>query len=589
MNDMLDKWSMFIRDSVRGWLTSFAWIRDKSKKLIKLELNKLQEDFVEVYEYCREHKIPCRVIVLKPRQKGISTISVGVTYHRLSESPGTGMIIGGEYSQTDNLWRICQTYAKEDKFDWSVKEKTTINSREGTWGNGSFLQKGTAGDKDEGRSGTFQVVIMTEVAYWQQEGVANAGEVMNGLKNCVPDLPDTLIVEESTSSGPAGEFFEHWKLAVSFEDFKRGKRGNGMVRIFRGWHEFADSVPFGGATDYEKSEVINTMTEEEREMMDDYALTVDQLVWRRKTILEKCENDTAKFDREFPLTPAHAFRASGNRVFNRAGIKWQEKVATVQRPTWGNLEGEFPNVSFVPSSPDDAKFKVFERPQVGLRYAIPADTMTGESQTTSDEPDRNSVLVIRDGYIDASTGKWNPPAIAARIMPPCFWDPDILEEAVAKLSAYYGLCMVAPEMNMDRGMVELLKKREIVPIYQRTVFNEREDREEKKLGWVTTESTRRMILANLARAIREFGKVGEGVEIRCEHAINECSLFIRKQSGREEAMYGAKDDDVLALAIGLTVVASGTKMVRQSTTREVPPEIQRLRRAGGRRKDPTYG
>lgn len=118
--------------------------------------------------------------------------------------------------------------------------------------------------------------------------------------------------------------------------------------------------------------------------------------------------------------------------------------------------------------------------------------------------------------------------------------------------ARYWQAVVVPEMNMDRGLVELLKLRGDVDIYQREMFNRREQVRTTALGWMTDTRTRPMIIEGLARMVREAGRgqVGEGIEIRCPWALKQMRNFVVKPNGRAEAASGHHDDDVLALALG---------------------------------------
>lgn len=95
---------------------------------------------------------------------------------------------------------------------------------------------------------------------------------------------------------------------------------------------------------------------------------------------------------------------------------------------------------------------------------ISVDTMTGADQTGGDDPDSHSILCHRAGYMDSS-GQWIEPALVMRnILVPgvkpnslvCWWNIDVVEVEVYRMARYYQ-AVIAPEMNMDRGLVELLK------------------------------------------------------------------------------------------------------------------------------------
>jgi len=137
--------------------------------------------------------------------------------------------------------------------------------------------------------------------------------------------------------------------------------------------------------------------------------------------------------------------------------------------------------------------------------------------------------------------------------------------------------VVVPEMNMDRGLVELLKLRGDVSIYEREIFNRREQVRTKALGWMTDIRTRPMVIENLARMVRESGRggFGEGIEVRCPWALKQMRNFVVKPNGRAEAAVGHHDDDVLALAIGAYVLDAAVPWVPRERVRGVVRPVTR--------------
>ena len=570
-----------IREACRwnaaAWLESFGMIRRKDGDLVRPRCNEYQRRIAEVIEWCHAQGRPCRIVALKPRQKGSSTLCVAAAHCRLKAKAGRGLIAGGAHFQGQNLFRILRTCAEEDELDPGACK---VLGTEARYKNGSTLERITLSNQNAGRSGTYQVLVITEVAYLAEEGVANASTVLNGLLKCVPYEPDTIIIQESTAKGAAGDFYETWMNGVSFEEFKAGK--NGYVRVFSPWHEFADSrmdpAREGLATEAD-------LTAAEAELAERWGLDLWQAAWMRWALREECRGDLERFGQDYPFDDETCFRRSGNCRFNADGLRYQEERSRLCTREFGVLEYEprADRVSFRPAAEAEARCVRFEKPREGCRYLVSVDTMTGASQTGGMDPDSHSVLVHRAGYVDPSTRRWVEPALAARNVLyadgtrlGCWWDIDVLEEEVWRMARYYGGCLIVPEMNMDRGLVELLKLRQDAYLYQREIFNRREGIVTKAYGWQTDRKTRPMIVETLARAIREAGqgKHGEGYEIRCPWAIRQARNFITRPSGRAEAAQGHHDDDILALAIGLQVLEQATPYHETARAEWVPRDLR---------------
>jgi hypothetical protein len=220
--------------------------------------------------------------------------------------------------------------------------------------------------------------------------------------------------------------------------------------------------------------------------------------------------------------------------------------------------------------------------------------MTGETQVAGKDPDNHAAGVLRAGYFNV-TRSWIPPKLVAWLVDDwglwernrryeLRWDIDVLEEQIWRLAQYYGNCVIVPEANMDRGLIELLKLRG-ANIYLRKLFNRREQTEQKAYGWQTTPSTREMIIENLARAIREQGKDSEGIDLFCPITLAELESFVTKANGRSEAMLGKHDDCVLQIAIGLACISGASTFVQPITVTALPPDLLALEREENRLED----
>ena len=584
-----------IRADAGVWFESeHCKILDKSREKITPTQNYLQRKIQDTVNKFEELGLPIRIIGLKPRQKGSTTYFSAVDYTRMRRRPAYCCVIGGQMSQTNELWSMLSTYNAHDTFNWGNTGQITATV--GNWSNGSQLKAETANDKLAGIAGTYQILHATEVARWSRYGVANAAGVLSNILKCVPLLPETMVILESTAEGASGSFYDRFVRAVDAEDFISGKvqiKPGDYVRVFAPWFEFEDSCQ--RLTEQEKKAVRRTIdmdpeTDGEQALIDKYAEKDEsgerhlgtsvknydiweQLAWRRWAIREECENDKNIFDRDYPHSWQTAFQKSGDRRFNASGLEALRARIGQRSPMYGVLEEGQGRMVFRATEGNECRVIIYERPIPGRRYILSVDPMTGAMQANGEDPDWHGVFVLRDGYWDTS-GQWNRVGAVARIIP-CRWDIDVLEQDVWRLARYFGDssgCKIVVEMNQDRGLVELLKQRG-ADLYMREVFNQAEQKTTKAYGYLTMEKSRERVIEALAAAIREHNTPGEGIDIWDQHAIEQAENFIRKPSGRSEAAEGYKDDDIFSIGIGHLLIGHATTYLPHRFSGGLPPDL----------------
>ena len=567
-----------VRWNVAGWLAMFGKIRKKSGAVESAEPNEYQRRISDIVEWCHEKGIPCRIIALKPRQKGSTTFSVAVAYRRLMAKIGRGLFAGGSHFQAANMFKMLTTYVEGDEGD---KGRCEVKATEANFYNGSTLERITLRNAQAGRSGTYQVLVITEVAYLSEEGVANADDVVAGLLKCVPDEPDTIVIEESTAHGATGYFHGKYEQAITFEEAKAGKPGT--IRVFAAWFEFADS-----RRDPEREGIVDEsdLTKEEREIAAEWGLDLWQVSWMRWAIREECNRDFEKFQEDYPFDEVSAFLKSGRGKFSNAALKRQGKRAEVA----GWKYGEFTRrgdgtVAWTQLPYEQAMWAMQEEPRERLSYLVSCDPATGDSQTSGLDPDSHGAGVLRAGFRNGD-GTWIEPTIACRNClhldgetMACRWDTDILAEQLHMASEYYGDCVIVPEMNKDNGLVELLKLKG-ANIYQRTEINRRTDEKTKYYGWKTAVENRGMIIDKFAAAIRESGNgdIGTGFDVRCPWTVKEMRSFVIWANGRAAAASGKHDDQVMMLCIGYHLLDHATPYYVPVRSLFLPPEVREYER-----------
>lgn len=562
--------------NIAAWMETSGKI-DIEGEIITPSCNEFQREVSDIIKWCEQNERPARIIILKPRRRGSSTVSIAAGYRRLQSKRSTGCVAGGSHYQNSKLFKMLKIYAENDSLDPGTCEVLADVAR---FKNGSEMDRITLANPQAGRAGGYQFLVVTEMAFLDAEGVADAKSVVAGLVKTVLFRPGTIIILESTANGSTGDYYERWQQAITFDEAKTGK--NGFIRVFYAWFQFSDLRMEKPSA--EGIETWDDVTQSEAALAEKWSLDLHQIAWMRYAIREECGGDFEQFCEDFPFDAESAFRKSGRGRFCSNGIDRQSKNLHKHKAEYGVLEySERANkVMWRPTSESEARFVRWEQAIHGKAYLCACDPTTGDSQTSGKDPDSNSVGVLRRGYIDGASGKWMEPALVMRNM--CYkdgtkfgnWvDPDILEDDIFLMTKYYGDCKSVVEVNNPGlAIIELQRKRGTIDMYQRQAWNQREQKEVNQFGWLTTEKTREMVVSTLARAIREAGtgQPGEGIEIRCPWIIDQLKNFVTKKNGRSEAAKGKHDDDVLMISTGLQCIEQATTYFEQTREAHYPFE-----------------
>lgn len=269
-------------------------IRDKLGNIVPLIYNSAQTLLHETIERQVRETGRVRIIVPKGRQQGISTYFASRFYWKTALRRGQNTyILAHEQSASEALFGIVERY---HRYNPLAPTAGTSNVRELVFDKlESSYTVSTAGSKAGGRGKSMTNFHGSEVAFWP-----NAREHFAASVQTVPDMDGTEIGLESTANGVTGEFYERTQDAV---------RGIGDYRVcFIPWYlqtEYCRIVPEG----FELStEVPEGSLFSEVEYMEQFGLTLGQMVWRRNKINEL--RSASLFDQEYPASLELAFQQS---------------------------------------------------------------------------------------------------------------------------------------------------------------------------------------------------------------------------------------------------------------------------------------
>ena len=516
---------MTAKDKLRDglfYVENFLFIRTKDQKLVRLRMKPAQQRLYDIIQGERAAGKPVRIVILKARQLGFSTVIEGLYFHDTATRPLVEtLIIAHTSDSTNKLFRMNKLFfdklpemlrpmrknsnAREIVFENPEKDAVKKAKNPGLM---SAIRCVTAGSDGAGRGSTLTNIHASEAAFWK-----NMKETLDGLLSAVPDDPQTAVILESTPNG-FNEFKDFWDDAVA------GK--NGFLPLFFPWFEDPD---------YRKEVPPGTKwTEEELALQETYHLDEEQLMWRRWCIRNNLGGDAVKFRQEYPSCPEEAFLMSGNPFFDNEAITlWLQRVplpAKRGRFVYDAGDGGKPvNVRWE----DDARGEIciWEEPQQGFPYVLGGDT-------AGDGSDRFTAHLINN-----VTGKQ-----AAELLydgTSELW----YTQQVYCLGKYFNNALLGVEINYSTYPERKLEEWHYPKLYIREKSDDASrELQSHKLGWNTTPSTRPRIIANLHAVMRDTPEA-----VLSADTLREMLVFVRNKHMRPEAAPGEHDDLVMAAAI----------------------------------------
>lgn len=523
----------------REYCENLLWIRTKKQTLTKLRFNDAQNNLYDVIRQQAAQGKPIRLIVLKGRQEGISTVTEALMFQDTVTRPNVKtLIVAHESTATANLFKMNKLFydslppgaqpmrknsnAKELVFENPAKDARAKRRRPGLR---SSIRCQTAGKGGVGRSDTLTNVHISEYAFWPK----NKNELLLGIMQAVPDEPDTMVVIESTANG-----YDHFKRL--WDDAVSGV--NEWTPVFLPWYlepEYRKSVPEGIVWD-----------EEEQRLRRDFGLDDEQLMWRRWCIKTNCGNDPDMFRQEYPNTPDEAFLLSGDGYFDNDALAVQRMHAPEPAAVgWF----EFPEPAEMGDIPRDWRFRerakgairIWHHPEKGVPYVLGGDT-AGEGS------DRFTAHVL-DNRTGAQVAELQMPLSEIQYA-----------RQIYCLGRYYNDALVAVEINHSTYPEVKLEEWHYPKLYQRERFDTYKNRMVPSLGWVTSTKTRPQMLAALHTVMEEAPEL-----VVSAWTLGEMITFVYDEQRKPQAATGEHDDLVIAAAIAHSVRGQQRYSVQEGT------------------------
>lgn len=571
--------------------TSLAKIADKDARLVTPVANEFQTSVATAYEWCVANGVTPKLLLIKARQVYGSTISGHLCYHHSRRFRVGGMLMADEDSRTTLIWEMLQRYADNDMLsgfwgsDWHAntergwlrwkdrEDEGNETQREVTW------ERETANDPKAGAAGTRHILWFSEAARYAHTGAAADTLVIGNAINSLPpqreDGPPTLIIMESSPDGALGYFVEQAGGAVTLEERMAGKVGNGWIKIFCGWHECADYVlrrtPAHESWFDDRDPRFARFKDREDAGRMQWHWTPEQIAWRRMKIISDLSGDERLFDRDYPDCEEVAFRASSQAVLDPVGLAAIDADSKNVEPEHGQLlQQTTQGLVWLPCTADRATHQVWEHPFEGARYIVAVDTKDDTPNEVTGETDCNAILVLRDACLDAH-GTMHPVKVVARVSPENRMEPKPVAQLTALLSDYYGHAPIVVERNKGGAVIRHLRDDHHANLVKQVLFGKQAQTfAAANLGWLTDETSRRVMISDLQSYVRE-----QKVVILCRHLYGELVTLGVNSKGKICAMGKNLDDDVMAISMGLTCLPFAQRLTKPKAKRPVAPDAKR--------------
>lgn len=555
-------------------------IQDKeTKAFIPLYLNKGQRILVAELERQRLAGVPIRILLVKARQWGGSTVTQCYMswLQRYWFENWHSCIVALNQTQAVNIRTMYKNLiAKLPR--WS--DPISFRRFEGTEliriipERGCRIQIGSATKPDALRSFDFSMVHLSEVGLWKDTKETKADDVAMALYSTVPDVPGTFIVMESTAKG-VGNFF-HRQYLASLDNKEHGT--NGIRPVFVGWYvdarytrRYLDRYPSTEA-------FVETWTEYNWWQWEQGA-TLDGIYWYIRYKKEKNWNDF-QMKSEYPTTAEEAFQTKSGRYFTDDLLSWLKQ--NVKPPKFiGDIRGDA-----------TVGEKIMENVRLYPNDALQSEVLKIWIHPTDNSPQgkkvKNRFLVTVDVGGRSYRADWSVISVFDRVSMAgefgaleraALWrghvDPDLLAYKAAQIAHYYNDALLVIESNtyetknkksddaaVSEGDHTYTVLDTLSGIYQnlyrrRTAPDNKDDKATRHIGWHMNKQTKYLAYDDYTVRIRE----GDYMEYS-QDAANEAMWLMNAPGGKIEAMEGTHDDIQDTTAVGCYIAFGGMDPVK---------------------------
>lgn len=535
-----------------------------------------QEIFYEKIVNLQRRKRPAKVIVLKARQLGLSTISEALIFHRTIFKEGCNtLVVAQDPGQADYLFGMSRT--AYDMLPWWMRPEARYEAK----GRYLVFDRKDPTERLVNPGLKSQIFVeaankMTGVAVGRTVHAAHLSELSNWDNDAVlaeeifptMNAPDELAVMESTARGRKNFWHRFWMASWEgktdwtpvFIEFFRVKKY---------------SVPIPEGTEFrvtEEEETLRAKVEEKTQIR----ITDEQFYWRRKKMEEfaALQGNEYKFYQEYPsATWMEAFQGSGICAFNRRKLQHILETQCVDPYWYGEIELEIKGEK---KNPKVRLVELYEKNSDGTYGATDKEGVTRGK--------RNEIILLPQEEYGSRLYLWEPPQesetyyigvdvahgvpggdfsvaqvlrIGHRMEPDvqvAEWrgwiNPGPWGHVVSALGFWYNGAQLSIECN-DVGQAtnaEVMRVIQYENLFRWKHYDKVKNFMTDFFGWFTSVKTRPLIISKF----REYMDTRPPMIIlRSEWLIDECLDFSAAEGSTRFEGQATNDDRVMALMIAL--------------------------------------
>jgi len=543
--------------------------RDGKNLMVPLVLNREQAAILEAIEAQERAGVPVRIIILKSRKVGCSTLieAIGHHYCQFTEH-AIAKCVAHRKESTEDIFEITHRY--QENLHWAIGEiakgKGKRSSRDMGifWDHDSRFEVQTQGATDADRGDTPDYLHLSELGlWWKRRKTTSDEDVLQSALGSIADVKGTYVIIESTACGAAGAFYSRFWAAW------KNEAGNMFKALFFGWQEHEKyRLPKKKGEGVRHRKLVKAYKENDPETFwhqakklgyderwaqraIEHKLEPCQVNWAIRTLQTKFDGDIKRFDTEFPLSPEVAFTSSSQSPIDQDEVRKRLTALDDLDIDLKTYESAVYNVRTKEFSWGKglARWKVWFEPQHGHEYLVIVDSSHG-----TEEGDFSCIQVLdRTERVQCAEFYYRTA-------------PDELASEAYAIGMHYNQALLAPEVD-GPGLATLQNLLDINDgagypnLYVRAIKGNWSQRFGFRMG---TKARRSACIAALQKAFNQ-----KTWDFYSSTLLHECQTFIEMPSGKCEAMPGEHDDAVISVAIGLYI---DQELGGLDTIEEVVPE-----------------